>query len=294
MGTRMAQSAKAATPNDWLDQTSNLMKSWNEQGQRFFQTWAEGLTKQGTANFPATGALPDSMQGPLSQMTEFFNKSMEQWSALAQWPKDGKGNLDANALKKLFDPAEWGRAGVGGFDLALEHLTEGPTYATLWDLDRKLLNAQRLSQQRLRDIAAYQAIVQDAWRSASERFFRAVSDTSRPPISSARELLDLWVATANETLIEMHRTPKFLEAQRNVTRSSADYRLQEREIAETFCEVHHIPTRSEVDELQRTVVELRRQVRALMAKSLPQPKAAPAVKASRKAGAAPRARKGKR
>ncbi len=90
MGTRMAQSAKAATPNDWLDQTSNLMKSWNEQGQRFFQTWAEGLTKQGPANFPATGALPDSMQGPLSQMTEFFNKSMEQWSALAQWPKDGK------------------------------------------------------------------------------------------------------------------------------------------------------------------------------------------------------------
>ena len=290
--------ANKATPNDWLDQTSKLMKSWNEQGQSFFQTWADSLTKQGPANFSAAGALPDSMQGPLSQMTEFFNKSMEQWSALAQWPKDGKSNLDANALKKLFDPSEWGRAGVGGFDLALEHLTEGPTYANLWDLDRKLLNAQRLSQQRLRDIAAYQAIVQDAWRSASERFFRVLSDASRAPLSSARELLDLWVATANETLIEMHRTPKFLAAQRNVTRSSADYRLQERAIAETFCEVHHIPTRSEVDELQRTVVELRRQVRALTARSSPPPKAVRAVKAldkaSGKAAAAARARKGKR
>ena len=89
------------------------MKSWNEQGQSLFQTWAEGLTKQEPANFAASGALPDSMQGPLSQMTEFFNKSMEQWNALAQWPKDGKGSLDANALKKLFDPAEWGRAGGG-------------------------------------------------------------------------------------------------------------------------------------------------------------------------------------
>ena len=270
----MAQPNKA-TPNDWLDQTSKLMKSWNEQGQSFFQTWADGLTKQAPANFPVTGELPDSMQGPLSQMTEFFNKSMEQWSALAQGPKDGKSSLDANALKKLFDPAEWGRAGVGGFDLALEHLTEGPTYANLWDLDRKLLNAQRLSQQRLRHIAAYQAIVQDAWRSASERFFRALSDASQPKINSARDLLDLWVATANETLIAMHRTPKFLEAQRNVTRSSADYRLQERAIAETFCEVHHIPTRSEVDELQRTVVELRRQVRALTAQSSPPTKASP-------------------
>lgn len=289
----MAQFDKA-TPTDWLDQTSKLMKSWNEQGQSLFQTWAEGLTKQAPKNFPATAALPDSMQGPLSQMTEFFNKSMEQWNALAQWPKDGKNSLDANALRKLFDPAEWGRAGVGGFDLALEHLTEGPTYANLWDLDRKLLNAQRLSQQRLRDVAAYQAIVQDAWRSASERFFRALSDASRAPLSSARELLDLWMATANETLIEMHRTPKFLEAQRNVTRSSADYRLQERAIAETFCEVHHIPTRSEVDELQRTVVELRRQVRALTAQSQPQQKTVRVVKASRKPAAAPRGRKGKR
>jgi hypothetical protein len=293
----MAQLNKA-TPNDWLDQTTKLMKSWNEQGQSLFQTWAEGVAKQGPGNSSATATLPDSMQGPLSQMTEFFNKSMEQWNTLAQWPKDGKGALDASALKKLFDPAEWGRAGVGGFDLALEHLTEGPTYATLWDLDRKLLAAQRLSQQRIRDVAAYQAIVQDAWRSASERFFRALSDASRTPIKSARELLDLWVATANETLIAMHRTPKFLEAQRNVTRSSADYRLQEREIAETFCEVHHIPTRSEVDELQRTVVELRRQVRALTAQSAPQPKAVRVVKAPRKvsakAEAAPRARKGKR
>ncbi len=276
----MAQLDKA-TPNDWLDQTTKLMKSWNEQGQNLFQTWAENLQKPSPASFSAAGAVPDSLQGPLSQMTEFFNKSMEQWSALAQWPKD-KGGLDANALKKLFDPAEWGRAGAGGFDLALEHLTEGPTYATLWDLDRKLLNAQRLSQQRLRDIAAYQAIMQDAWRSASERFFRALSDASRPPISSARELLDLWVATANETLIGMHRTPKFLEAQRNVTRSSAEYRLQERQIAETFCEVHHIPTRSEVDELQKTVVELRRQVRALQA----QPDRAPAKPAARTAKSA--------
>ncbi len=56
---------------------------------------------------------------------------------------------------------------------------------------------------------------------------------------------------------------RFLEAQRKMTRSSAEYRLQEREIAEVFCEMHHIPTRSEVDELQRTVIELRRELRAL-------------------------------
>jgi poly[(R)-3-hydroxyalkanoate] polymerase subunit PhaE len=51
-----------------------------------------------------------------------------------------------------------------------------------------------------------------------------------------------------------------------MTRSSTEYRLAEREIAEAFCEVHHIPTRTEVDELQRTVAELRRELRALKKK----------------------------
>ena len=40
-------------------------------------------------------------------------------------------------------------------------------------------------------------------------------------------------------------------AQRAMTRSSAEYRLAEREIAEGFCEVHHIPTRTEGDSYAR-------------------------------------------
>ena len=53
-------------------------------------------------------------------------------------------------------------------------------------------------------------------------------------------------------------------------RSASDYRLQERKLAEAWCEASHMPTRTEVDELQRTVTELRRQLRALQrAKSPP-------------------------
>jgi hypothetical protein len=61
----------------------------------------------------------------------------------------------------------------------------------------------------------------------------------------------------------MHRSREFLEAQRRMTRTSTEYRLAEREIAEAFCEMHHIPTRTEMDETQRVVTELRRELRAL-------------------------------
>jgi hypothetical protein len=60
-----------------------------------------------------------------------------------------------------------------------------------------------------------------------------------------------------------------------LTRSGAECRLQEREIAEAFCEMQQMPTRTEMDEVQREVYELRRRLRALeksgRAPPLPQP-----------------------
>ena len=161
------------------------------------------------------------------------------------------GRLTAESLKTLFDPSRVERAGLGPLDAAIEQLIDGPSYATPVDLDRKMLKAQKLRGERAKDLAAYQILMQGAWNEALERFLMEINDAQGTPITSWRELTDLWLTTANETLIEMHRTPEFLEAQRRMTRSGVEYRLQEREIAEAFCEMHHIPTRTEMDELQR-------------------------------------------
>ena len=92
---------------------------------------------------------------------------------------------------------------------------------------------------------------------------KAVNDPKAAPIKSGRDMLDLWLSTANQSLVEMHRSKEFLEVQRQMTRSSTEYRLAEREIAEAFCEMHHIPTRGEMDEIQKAMVELKREVRAM-------------------------------
>src|SRR5260370_39723301 len=90
-----------------------------------------------------------------------------------------------------------------------------------------------------------------------------MTPTQGRPIATWWELTDVWVKVANETLVATHRTPEFLEAQRRLTRSGAEGRLQEREIAEAFCEIQQMPTRTEMDEVQREVYELRRRLRAL-------------------------------
>jgi hypothetical protein len=173
-----------------------------------------------------------------------------------------RGNVD-DLLKALFDPAKWAAAGLGPLDRAIEHLVEGPSYATLWTLDRKILRAQKLRAEWARDLASWQLLMQGAWNEALKRFLHAVTVADGEPIRTWRELADLWIDISNDTLVETHRTREFLDAQRRLTRSSTECRLAEREIAEAYCEMHHIPTRTEIDELSRTVYELRRELRAL-------------------------------
>jgi polyhydroxyalkanoate synthesis regulator phasin len=239
--------------NDWL-------KFWNENQKSLFQAWAEGKPPP----FAFRGEPPPSHDagGQSDLMSDLMRRSMEEWAGYAKdaWAKSGR--FDPEAMKKLFDPAEWKRAG-SQFDMGLEKLVEGPTYATLWDLDKKMLNVQKLWMDRARDVEQYWDVVQGAWAKALERFMKSLNDAKGAPIQSGRAMLDLWLENANHALVEMHRSREFLEAQRRVTRSSTEYRLAEREIAEAFCEMHHIPTRTEMDEVQRTVTELRREVRAM-------------------------------
>lgn len=245
-----------SSPFNWLEESNRLVRSWAEQQQSF---WSSLTRPAATPTIPSAG-----FESSLSQAQELWRKAIEQWTQGLARP----GNVD-DLLKLLFDPMKWAQAGIGPLDRAIEHLVEGPSYATLFTLDRKILRAQKLRAEWARDLAAFQLVMQRAWGEALQRFLKAVHMSEGAPIRTWRELVDLWVDTANDTLIETHRTPEFLEAQRRLTRSSTECRLAEREIAEAYCELNHVPTRTEVDELAKTVVELRREVRALRSAAKP-------------------------
>ena len=251
---------KAFDPSRGFEAGNEWMRYWSENQKSLFQAFMEGKPPPFAVMGEAPSAGEPGSQAGLA--SDLMRRAMEQWSTLAKDAWTQGGRFDPEAMKKLFDPAEWKRAG-SHFDMGLEKLTEGPTYATLWDLDRRMLKAQKLWVERARDVEAYYEIVQGAWNKTLQRFLKALGDSKGEPITDGRGILDLWLSTANGALLEMHRSDEFLEAQRKMTRSSAEYQLAEREIAETFCEMHHIPTRTEMDEVARTVTELRREIRAL-------------------------------
>ena len=239
------------------EQFTDWFKFWAENQKKFLESW----TQAGAANafaFPMN-APADGKAQPFA-MDELFKRPMEQWASIAESAWSPEKGFDPEAMRLLFNPEEWKRAG-SSFDMGIEKLTEGPNFATLWDLDRKILNAQKLWIERTKDAEDYAAVVRSAWNTAFERFMAALNDPDGAPLTSGRALLNLWLEHANSALVEMHRSKEFLDVQRRMTRSSAEYRLQEREIAEAFCEVHHMPTRSEMDEVQREIANLRRQFR---------------------------------
>ena len=280
---------------NWFEQ-GNWSNFWSEAQKRMPQWPANGMPFAAGTPFPATmpfgsmpfapgagfpgfgGAAPGGAAGAegvggsgntavppglgFDKVNELIKQTLEGWAAFTRGDKKGT-TIDNEMLAKLFDPAQWSQVMSSGPDLSLERLTEGPTYATVTDIDRKILKAQQLWLERARDIEGYRQVVQAAWLRAFEDMRNALADPKGEPLTSARAVLDLWLSCANEALLEMHHRPEFLEAQRKMTRSSAEYRLQEQQLAEVFCALNHIPTRTEMDEAQKTILELRREVRAL-------------------------------
>jgi hypothetical protein len=248
-------------PANWMDQASDLYKQWADQQHNFFRGMVGGVGSLNVGGTPTADAATDVSES-LQRAQALWQSSMEQWVALAKQALPQSG-ITAESLTTLFDPGRWTQAGLGPLDAAIEHLVEGPSYAMLWTLDRKILKGQKRRAEWGKDLAAYQVLMHGAWNEAVRRFVLEINDTRGTPITNWREFTDAWVNVANETLLATHRTPEFLEAQRRLTRSGAECRLQEREITEAFCEMQQMPTRTEMDEVQREVYELRRRLRAL-------------------------------
>src|SRR6185436_18902858 len=82
-------------------------------------------------------------------------------------------------------------------------------------------------------------------------------------LGSWRDVLALWVETANTALLETQRSEPYLASQREMLKASTDLRLAQQEMAAFYSEMFGYPTREELDDVHRTVTELRREVRAL-------------------------------
>jgi hypothetical protein len=242
-------SAKAAPFGTFdYEKATGLLSEWLESQKKTFDEMSSRYSKSEGAN-----ATP-----------ELWRSYMEFWNTLSR-VMPAQAGAQESVMDTLVGPA-MGALGGGGLDDVLGRMSEGPDFATLWDWDRKGLKIYSAGLALKQASMAYRAILDRAWQEAYKRFLADAgkpAENDREILRNWRDGIELWFSIANRALLETHRSEEFLEAQRKLVRAAMDYRLRLREVAEEFCELYQIPGRTEVDELARTVHELRREVREL-------------------------------
>ena len=91
-------------------------------------------------------------------------------------------------------------------------------------------------------------------------------------------MLALWTETTNRVLLATQRSEPFLKTQAAMIRAGTELRLAQQQVAERWAESFGLPTRTEIDDVHRTLTELRRELRALKRQGRPAPATSLAVR----------------
>ena len=243
---------------------------WSAQ-QSMFLDMAEQAGRA-TGVDGAAGAAP--MQLPdMAGLEKAGQDFARLWSSALEVSKAATRHLQSGSapspvvtemVGKMFDPRLW-FASNDNMDEALNRMAEGPRLADLWITERKIAAVfsawVRLRERNLE----HNRIMLEAWTRAAEVFTKTMKEKSDKDeaFESWRDMMTAWVEIANKTLLETQRTEPYLVSQRELLKASTALRLAQQEVAEFYSEMFGYPTRAELDDVHKTVTELRRELRAL-------------------------------
>jgi hypothetical protein len=251
---------------DQFDAFRAMSEFWTRAGAGFL-TPGGGQPSAGFAwpTFPG-GNLAD-LAAAQAKLTEAWTSATALSQTLAKSLQGGPGAPDPTAgavLARIFDPQAW-LGGSAEFDAALTRMAEGPQLADLWQTERRYAALFTAWATLRRAQSEHQAVMLDAWTRAAGTFAQQANARAErgESFASAREMTSGWIETANAVLLEVQRSDKFLASQRAVLRASTDLRLAQQDVAAFLSEFYGQPTRAELDDVHKSLTELRREVRAL-------------------------------
>jgi hypothetical protein len=274
---------------DFWTAQGDAMKKAQEQASRAL---TEGMQALVSGTLPKMPSTPTDLSAGVADLTRAGQSVMEMWSAAAAMCSklattfpvgDGDATVEAT-FRKIIDPRSW-MAGTGEMDDVLGRMAEGPRFADLWEVEHRYARVVLAWMNLRRRGFEHNAVVLEAWLRAGGRFTDQLAgstnaDTQAPgtqapgkqalgtQASNAKASLALWTETANRELLETQRSEPFLQTQAALIRATTELRMAQQELVEHFGKQYGFPTRTELDDVHRTVTELRREMRALRREQL--------------------------
>jgi len=263
-----------------FDAMQNLADLWNKGGQAYLtaqqglftgmaDTMAKAAGRGDKASFQAFAPDTQGFEAARQDFAKLWSSASELSSALTRNLKADQANPQVAAmLAKIVDPRGWLGA-TNEVDQTLQRMAEGPQLADLWNTERKFIAVFNAWTAMRRHSLEHNKVVLEAWMKAAGAFAKLLNERADKgeALESWRAVLALWVETANEVLLETQRSEAFLSTQRDLVKASSELRLAQQDLAEFYSEMFGYPTRTELDDVHRTVTELRRELRAFKRES---------------------------
>lgn len=220
------------------------------------------------ATRPPQGA-PDwfaQQQALFAAMTQSFKQAASAWPTPPgaffdpAWPDTLKSGLARFGLAVPDADAALPSLADGLMGPMMSRLTQAPTFAHLWDMDQKLAGLSAAWAALHGANAAYQALIARGWATAQRNLLAKAPPADGQP-ADLRAGTDAWLAELNAALLELMRGDEYLALQKRLLDAGLQVREQLRKLGEDLAEWFQLPSRDEVDDLARSVTELRRELR---------------------------------
>ena len=144
-------------------------------------------------------------------------------------------------------------------------LLQSPSIGFTRELNEKLLGALSAWLEFRRANMDYQVALSAALTESMTRFLNELGALARKgqTIGSLRDLLRLWGDTLDGVLIESFRSEEYARVQGRLVSAVMTYRIREQEAMDVLLKIGHVPTRRDIDDVSRSLYELRKEVRAV-------------------------------
>ena len=167
------------------------------------------------------------------------------------------GDGDRSALSQFTD-LYW-----DAYERTMGRLLESPSVGYRREFDQRLMQSYRAWLEFRRASFDYLAVLGEAWlKTLTEMMTELDSMTKHgKKVESLVDLLHMWTKVADRVLIDTFGQEEYAKVQGRLLNAAMNYRLEERQTADVFLKMSHLPSRSEVDEVNRELHELRRELR---------------------------------
>jgi class III poly(R)-hydroxyalkanoic acid synthase PhaE subunit len=174
-----------------------------------------------------------------------------------QRPSQADG--DRSALSQFTD-LYW-----DAYERTMGRLLESPSVGYRREFDQRLTQSYRAWLEFRRASFDYVAVLGEAWvKTLTEMMVELDSMTKQgKTVNSLVDMLHLWTKVADRVLIDTFGQEEYARVQGRLLNAAMNYRLEERQTADVFLKMSHLPSRTEVDEVTKEMHQLRRELREL-------------------------------